>query len=252
MSFNFSNQNLLIIIVLISIVIMFLTSDSICKNIETFKKSKSKSQPLPEKPPAESVNGIISKIDSIVSIIDNLVDSNNTNSPLSIVKQKFNLITTQFTNLNDRNPNGAKTILIKVTTNINNAYTQLNDVFYYKESQPLNIALMELETLVKALPATKALSLVDKNTIVSNIQPLSNKYGQIQNKIFNFKIVLDDIKKDIMEHVNYLKEYVDTRIKSRLLDKLKNEVNLEDINTYYFQDIRKTVLLLKDDIDNLL
>jgi hypothetical protein len=33
---NFSNENLLIIIVLISIVIMFLTSDSICKNKEQF------------------------------------------------------------------------------------------------------------------------------------------------------------------------------------------------------------------------
>ena len=33
---NFSNENLLIIIVLISIVIMFLTSDSICKNQEQF------------------------------------------------------------------------------------------------------------------------------------------------------------------------------------------------------------------------
>ena len=33
---NFSNENLLIIIILISIVIMFLTSDSICKNKEQF------------------------------------------------------------------------------------------------------------------------------------------------------------------------------------------------------------------------
>jgi hypothetical protein len=38
MSLNFSNQNLLIIVVLISIVIMFLTSDYICKNnTEQFK-----------------------------------------------------------------------------------------------------------------------------------------------------------------------------------------------------------------------
>jgi hypothetical protein len=36
---NFSNQNLLIIIALISIVIMFLTSDSICKNQEQFDDS---------------------------------------------------------------------------------------------------------------------------------------------------------------------------------------------------------------------
>jgi hypothetical protein len=36
---NFSNENLLIMIVLISIVIMFLTSDSICKNREQFDDS---------------------------------------------------------------------------------------------------------------------------------------------------------------------------------------------------------------------
>jgi hypothetical protein len=41
---NFSNENLLIIIVLISIVIMFLTSNSICKNQEQFSSCKNREQ----------------------------------------------------------------------------------------------------------------------------------------------------------------------------------------------------------------
>ena len=41
---NFSNENLLIIIVLISIVIMFLTSDSVCKNQEQFSSCKNREQ----------------------------------------------------------------------------------------------------------------------------------------------------------------------------------------------------------------